>query len=264
MSTQVIEVPRKRHRGRRALIAILVILVLLIAGFFVGDYFAKKAAASYVQQQVATALDLSSTKPVSVNLGSGSILLQALSGRIDTVDVSVDPLVVNGLSGTATLTATGVPLSSTVPVQSLGVVVRIPSTTIKTAIARVPVLAQYKPTVTIEKNAVGVTGTVYVFGLPQKVGLSMVPTVTAGKPGFSIAAASFDGVKISTQQLAKYIPGIASILKTGVSLCIANALPKSFVLTSITLDQNELVSHFTGNGVELNSATLQQKGTCSS
>src|ERR1700761_6291269 len=135
MTTQVIEVPRKRHRGRRALIAVLVIVVLLVAAFFVGDYFARKAAASYVQQQVATALDLSSTKPVTVTFGSGSLLLQALSGRIDSVDVGVDPLVVNGLTGTATLTAMGVPLSSTVPVQSLGVVVRVPSTTVKTAIS---------------------------------------------------------------------------------------------------------------------------------
>src|ERR1700761_2023312 len=146
MST-VVEEPRRKHRGRRALIALIVVVVVLVAAFFVADYFAKKVAASYVQGQVATALDLSSTKPVTVTFGSGSLLLQALTGRVNDVNVQVDPLVVDGLSGSATLSAQGVPLNSTTPVQTLGVDVRIPTTTVSKAIAEVPALAQYKPTV---------------------------------------------------------------------------------------------------------------------
>ena len=262
MSATVVEVPRKKHRGRRALIALIVVVVVLVAAFFVADFFAKKIAASYVQQQVATALNLSSTKPVDVDLGSGSILLQALSGRIDDVTVKVDPLVLNGLSGSATLTAHGVPLSQTVPVNSLAVVVRIPSATIHKAISQVPSLAPYKPAVTIGKDHVDIAATVSILGFPQRLGMTLTPKVTKGKPGFSIDAATFDGTTISAEQLDTYIPGMAAVLHDGVSLCIANALPKSFVLTGIHLQGQSLVSTFSGNGVELNNASLADKGTC--
>ncbi|HMH59154.1 MAG TPA: DUF2993 domain-containing protein [Galbitalea sp.] len=262
MTTEVIEVPRKKHRGRRALVILLIVVIVLVAGFFVADYFAKKYATSYVQEKVASALSLTSTKTVDVDLGSGSILLQALSGRIDDVSVKVDPLVVNGLSGSATLVAHGVPLSTTVPVTSLAVTVRIPSSTIDTAITQIPSLAPYKPAVTIGKNQVDVAATVAVLGFPQRVGVTLSPKVTEGKPGFAIDAAEFDGVSISASALDRYIPGMAAILHSGVSLCIANELPNAFELTGISLQGQSLVSTFSGNGVELNSASLSQKGTC--
>jgi hypothetical protein len=263
MSTMVVEVPRKKHRARRALIVLLVVVLVLVAGFFVADYFAKKAATAYVQQQVATALGLSSTKPIAVDLGSGSILLQAVTGHVDDVTVNVEPLVIDGLSGTARLVAHDVPLSTTVPVRSLTVVVSIPSTTIHKAITQVPSLAPYKPTVTIGKDDVDVAATVSVLGLPQRVGITLAPKVTNGKPGFSIGAGTIDGVKVTASQLDKVIPGMANLLHTGVSLCIANALPKSFVLTGIALQGESLVSTFSGDGTELNSAALDEKGTCS-
>lgn len=262
MSSTVVETPRRKHRGRRALIAIIVVIVLLVVAFFTADYFAKQYATSYVQQQVAIALGLPSTAPVDVNLGNGSILLQAAAGRIDNVTVDVNPLVVDGLTGSATLTAHGVPLSSTVPVQQLQVDVTVPEATIAQAIAKVPALAQYKPKVTISGAHVGVIGTVLIFGFAQRIGVTMVPKVTAGTPGFAIQSAQFDGATVSVAQLNKYIPGLSNLLQSGTSLCIANVLPKSFVLTSISLQNQSLISTFTGNGVQLGGATLRQKGTC--
>jgi LmeA-like phospholipid-binding len=260
--SSIVEVPRKKHRGRRALIVLLVVVVVLVVAFFVADYIAKKIATGYVQQQVATALDLPSTAGVAVNLGSGSILLQAASGSIDNVTVDVDPLVIDGLSGSATLTAHGVPLSSTTPVRQLQVNITVPEATIGKAITTVPALKQFKPVATISGTHVDVAGTVYILGFAQKVGVTLVPTVTAGRPGFSITTAQFDGASISIAQLNKYIPGLSSALQSATSLCIANALPKSFVLTGITLQGSSLVSTFSGNGVELNSASLGEKGTC--
>ena len=256
------EVPRKKHRGRRALIALLVVVVVLVVGFFVADYFAKRAATAYVQQQVATALDLSSTTPVAVDLGSGSILLQAATGSIDNVTVSVNPLVIDGLTGSANLTAQNVPLSSTTPVKTLDVDITVPETTINKAITEVPALKQFKPVVTIAGSHVAVTGTVYILGFAQKIGVTLLPMVSAGKPGFAIKTAEFDGASISVAQLNHYIPGLSTALQSATSLCIANALPKSFVLTGITLQGKSLVSTFSGDGTELNSAALADKGTC--
>src|ERR1019366_992077 len=109
MSSAVGPVPRTRHRVRRGLIVVLVIVLVLMTGFFVADYFAKEYATGYIRDQIASSLGLPSTAPVAVNLGSGSILLQAVSGHIDDVNVSIDPIVLDGLAGSATLEARGVP-----------------------------------------------------------------------------------------------------------------------------------------------------------
>jgi hypothetical protein len=261
--TRIVEVPVKKNRGRRALVVVLVIVLVLVAAFFVGDYFAKKYATNYVRDQIASSLGLPSTAPVSVNLGSGSILLQAASGSISNVDVGVDPLVLDGLPGSATLTAEGVPLNQTSPVQSLDVKVFIPATTMTEAISRIPSIAALKPVVTIAGQVIHVTGTVSVFGLPQAIGATLKPQVIKGAPSFSIESATLDGVSVASSTLDRYLPGLTSLLQSGASLCIANDLPKAFTLTGITLQGQSLVSDFTGNGVELNSASLGEKGTCS-
>ena len=259
----VVEVPRKRHRGRNTLIVIVVIVLVLVAAFFVGDYFAKKYATNYVRDQIASSLGLPSTAPVTVDLGSGSILLQAAAGHINDVNVTVDPITLDGLAGSATLIAHGVPLNQTTPVKSLDVKVYVPTSTIATAISRVPSLAALKPTVKLSGTHVAVTGTVYIFGFPQGIGATLTPKVTAGVPGFSIDTASFDGATVTSAVLDKYLPGLTGLLESGTSLCIANQLPKAFTLTSIAIHGQSIVSTFTGNGVELNAASLSQKGTCS-
>lgn len=263
MSITVAEVPRKKHRGRRALIVLLVIVVVFVAGFLVGDYFAKKYATDYVRAQVASSLGLPSTTPVTVDLGSGSILLQAATGEINDVNISIDPIVLDGLSGSATLTAHGVPLNQTSPVRTLDVKVIVPTSTVSTAISQVPSLKSLKPTVTIAGKHVAVAGTVYVFGFPQSIGATLTPKVTTGVPGFTIETASLDGATVSASVLDRYLPGLTTLLESGTSLCIANQLPKAFTLTSIAVHGQTIVSRFTGNGVELNAAALSQKGTCS-
>jgi LmeA-like phospholipid-binding len=262
MTTAVAEVPRKKHRGRRALVILLVVVIVLVVGFFVADYFAKKYATDYVRTQIASSLGLPSTAPVTVNLGSGSILLQAAAGSIDSVNVGINPIVLNGLAGSATLTARGVPLRQTAPVKTLDVKVFVPVTTITTAISRVPSLESLKPVVTIAGTHVAVQGTVSVFGFAQSIGATLTPKVTNGEPSYTIDSASFDGATVSAAVLDRYLPGLTTLLQSGTSLCIANELPKAFVLTGISLKGQSLVSTFSGNGVELNSAALSQKGTC--
>jgi hypothetical protein len=263
MAGQVVQVPRKKHRGRRALIILLVIVIVLVAGFFVADYFAKKYATDYVRTQIASSLGLPSTAPVTVDLGSGSILLQAAEGSIDSVHVRVNPIVLDGLSGSATLTASGVPLSQTAPVKTLDVKVFVPTATITTAMSRVPSLESLKPVVTIAGKHVAITGTVSVFGFPQAIGATLTPKVTNGAPGYTIDTASFDGVTVSSSVLDRYLPGLTTLLQSGSSLCIANDLPKAFTLTGIAVNGQSIVSTFTGNGVELNATALAERGTCS-
>jgi hypothetical protein len=219
-------------------------------------------ATHYIREKVASSLGLASDAPVTVKLSSGSILLQAATGHINSVTITIDPLTLNGLSGSATLTGHDVPLSRTQPVTSLDAVVRIPAATVRAAIAKLPGLAQYDPKVTISGDHADVTASIAILGFTQSLGITLTPKVTNGSPGLSIEAITFDGASISTAQLAHYVPSLGGVLSTGVSLCIADQLPKSLVLTGVAFKGQTLVSTFTGDGTELNSASLGAKGTC--
>jgi LmeA-like phospholipid-binding len=262
MSTTVVEVPRRKHRGRNALVILLVVVLVLVAAFFVGDYFARKYATNYVRQQVATALDLPSTAPVSVNLGSGSLLLQAATGALNNVTISVNPLVLDGLSGSAALSANGVPLNSTTAVSAISARVFVPATTLTKAISQIPSLAQYQPQATIVGGHVVVAASGSILGFVQHIAITLVPQVSAGEPSLLIQSAKFNGVTVSVTRLEQYIPGLSELLHSATSLCIANSLPAAFVLTGISIRGQSLVSTFTGNGVELNGASLSRRGTC--
>lgn len=262
MSTDPAAVQRPKKRARRAIAVVVVIVLVLVAAFFVADYLVKKYATNYVRDHVASSLGLTSTAPVSVDLGDGSILLQAASGHIDNVTVTVDPLVLNGLTGSATLKAKDVPLSQTKPVPSLDVTVFIPTSTLTKAISTVPDLARLKPVVTTKGDQVVVTGTFSLFGLPQTVAVTLTPKVTNGQPSFVVDTASFDGASVSVTVLDRYLPGLSSALESGTTLCIAKDLPAAFTLTGVEVTGDSIVSTFSGDGVELNSASLAQKGTC--
>jgi hypothetical protein len=147
-------------------------------------------------------------------------------------------------------------------VKSLEVKVFVPTSTVATAVARVPALASLKPTVKFVGKRVAVAGTLHVFGFPQSVGATLTPKVTKGAASFTIDTATLGGATVSASLLDRYFPGLTTLLESGTSLCIADELPKAFTLTSIAVHGQSIVSTFTGNGVELNAAALSQKGTC--
>jgi hypothetical protein len=155
------------------LIAILSAVVVLVVLFLVADNFARQYATHYIREKVASSLGLASDAPVTVKLSSGSILLQAATGHINSVTITIDPLTLNGLSGSATLTGHDVPLSRTQPVTSLDAVVRIPAATVRAAIAKLPGLAQYDPKVTISGDHADVTASIAILGFTQSLGITL-------------------------------------------------------------------------------------------
>ena len=259
MSSQ--PVARKRHPVRRLVIAIVVIVVL-VAAFFVGDAIARSYATNYIREQVASSLGLSSDAPVTADLGSGSVLLQAATGHLNNVNITIDPLTVAGLSGAATMQATDVPLDQPQPTKSVTLAVTVPATTVTKTLGTLPQLTALSPKVKIEGSKVEVSGTANVFGIRVPIAITVVPGVSSGHPTFAVDSVKVSGASIPVKTLNTYIPGIADALSTGSSLCIASALPKQFELKSVTLTSDALVYTLGAENVALNSTALSQKGTC--
>ena len=133
--TVVIEVTdpprRKRRRWIGVLIALIVLVVLLVVGFFVADAYAKTYAENYVRERIVEVLKLDPAAQVDVDLGTGSVLLQAARGALDEVNVHVDTITFGDISGEAQISATTVPLDGTKPLDTLDIRVAVDEENVK-------------------------------------------------------------------------------------------------------------------------------------
>src|SRR5690606_23587488 len=94
---------------------------LLVVAFFVLDAAGKNLARDYVKERIIAVLGLEPDADISVDLGVGSIILQALTGRVAAVDVEVPELAFGELQGAATVHAESVPLDQNAPVERLDI-----------------------------------------------------------------------------------------------------------------------------------------------
>jgi hypothetical protein len=255
--------PRKRHRGLVALIVIVVVLALLAVAFVVGDRYARSYATNYVREKVATAVGLKSTAPVHVELGSGSIILQAISGHLDNAKVTVDPLTVQGVKGSAAVVATDVPLDADKKVGTMRITVMVPTTSLQSQLNKaLPQLKALGAKYSVVGDHIHVAMKAKLLFLTIPIDADVKPGVKNGGPTFSLESVTVSGVKATAAGLNQYAPGLLTALKSGQSICIANYLPAEFALTSVKLSKSSLVYGFTGDGAKLNDKALSAKGSC--
>jgi hypothetical protein len=254
--------PRKRRLRRGALIALVVVLVVLIAGFVVVNDFGPAILTNYARQQVATALHLRSTAPVKVDLGSGSLVAELISGHIDELSISVNPISVDGLTGSVSATARDVPLDPSKSVRVLRIHLTVPTSTLTSKLASIQGLKSLHPKVTVAGSHVAIAGSVSIFGFRVPLALRIIPGVSKGRLAFTATTLTAGGITLPVADVDRYFPGLASALASGHLVCIATVLPSEFKLTGVALREQSLVYTLSGDGAELSSAALSHRGTC--
>jgi hypothetical protein len=236
------------------------IVVVLVVAFFVADAAAKSYAEGRVKSELVSSLGVASARDVTVDFGGGSFLLQAVTGRIDVVDITVPKLSFGTLTGAAVVHATGVPLDASTPLTTLAVTFTIPE-------ADLGALAENLSGVDIQSIALKKPDIVAatkltVFGASVPVTIGITPSVSAGQLAFTPRTIEVAGATVTAEQLrANPLFGrLAGTLLTQQSFCVAQYLPASLAASSVTVTDSALVLGFTGNGATLD--RLHTKGTC--
>ena len=116
--------PKRRRRAWPLVVAAFAV-VALIVGYVVADAAAKSYAQDQIKQKVVAALGVDPATDVHVKIGGGSVLLQALSGKLATVDITIPKLAFGQLVGSATMRATEVPLDQSAPLKKLDITYRV-------------------------------------------------------------------------------------------------------------------------------------------
>ncbi|QAV69123.1 DUF2993 domain-containing protein [Salinibacterium sp. UTAS2018] len=239
-----------------AVVAILVIAVVLI------ETVGRTTAVRLAQDEIASSLDLESSEGVTVDLGSGSLILQALAGGLDAVTVDIDRFEVNGLDAAVGVIATGVPLTSSQPIDAVSMTVSIPG-------AEVSKLASTLSdtgldSIELEGTAIRVSTVFKVFFFEIPVALDLVPVAAGDSVAFEPESVILNDEEISVADLLDnpLVSGLAGGLLSSQEFCVASSLPTALTIDSVAVASDNLVIELSADGIALDDAAWKQYGTC--
>ena len=257
MTYQHAAATRRPRRWLGPVVILGVLVVLVVAAYFVAERLARDAAADLVSAPIKKALG--STQPVAVDFGAGSFLLQAASGKLDSVSVATDDVPLGPATGDVALQATGVPLDTEKSVSALSATVSIDETGVQ---ALVPA-ALAGGSLSFAGDALVVTGSTTMFGQTAPVEVTLQPAVAGGSVTFEVVAMTVGGQDVSVDEVRAGRYGTdAATLATAPSVCVAQYLPAALGLNTAKIANGHLVIEFAGRNVALSGASFSTKGTC--
>lgn len=255
--------PRRKRRGWIvALVVVGILIVLGVIAAFVAEAIAKQYARDYVRTQIVSVLQLPDDAQVDVDLGGGSIILQALAGRVDAVDVDVPEATFGSLSGAVRLHAEGVPLDSAAPVETLGIEFGLGADDL-TTLSQGADPSAAPPDFAFVDGEVSLSTEFDLFGASIPLGFTLAPSAADGAlvltpTSLTIGEQTFE----SGAADGSFLGQIAEALFQPQTLCIASSVPQALVLQDAAIGDTELVLSFRGDGAALGGPGLSTPGTC--
>jgi len=248
--------PKRKRRWLAPVIVVGTLLVLLVVGFFIVDGFARDAAEKLVGDKVRSSLSLPETTPVDVDIHGASVLLQALSGSLERVDIGVADLAIGDLSGDAKLVATGVPIDQSKPIENAKLQFTIGEDGVQKLLAGLSGLPA--SSATIDDGAVKLATEFKVLGFAIPVGATVGLSAESGELVITPKSVELNGASVTADQLPSPVRGLFDTQ----SICVATLLPQAFTLDSVKVKNDSVVLAVSGSSITLNSALFSTKGTC--
>ncbi|MET0907877.1 MAG: DUF2993 domain-containing protein [Ilumatobacteraceae bacterium] len=245
--------PRWRWIG--FVIALAVVGALVAFALIEGDKIVRGIASDVVKSGVSSALQLPEGQEVDVDMGEGLLVFQAVTGSIDSVDVTIPGVAFGGAVGTLALTVEGVSLDPSAPVGTLVARMVLDSANLGAFagnLSAVPLTS-----VAIGDGVVGINAD--LAGQPVTVGL--VPTVTGGAVSFAPTTVTVAGTAMTVEEvMASPLAPLAGPMLTSSAVCLGPYLPKSVAVTGAEVVGETLVVTASGDDVRLTG--IGTKGTC--
>jgi hypothetical protein len=249
--------PRRRRVWPWVLLGVVVLLALAAVA---ADALVRGIAEKAIAQELGSALEVPADTDVEVRIGGGSVLLQALGGSLDRVDVAVDDLTLGTLTGDLRLVAEGVPFDAASPTRELRVRYAIPESALA---ALTPEIAGVTiDDVALDGQEVVASGGATVFGAALELGLGLTPSAVDGELAFEPTSIRIGGDRLTAEQLRAnpIFGGLADTLLQPRRVCVADQLPAALTVTGLEVAGSELVATLEASDAAL--GRLADNGTC--
>ena len=250
----IVDAPRRRRRRWPIVLVVLVVVVALLA--VAGEYGARQYADGYVRDRIAEPLG-ARPADVDVDLGDGSLLLQALSNHLSVVTATTDDARIAGLDGRVDLTVRNVSITD----RRAGAVraeIAVPNQKALKALVQKTVDVD---AVAFRSGGLRVTKRISILGRS----IDIVETLSVGASGgrvvftprrLTVAGARVDLDGIRRGPLASALSGFTKKQST----CVNQSLPAGVTLLSARVDGSTLQLVAGGIQVALSGSS---HGSCS-
>jgi len=259
--TEETPAPKKRKRKFGWFIALGVLVLLIVGAWIVGDFVARDYAEGYVRDQVRSAFQLEPDKEVDVVIGPGSLIGQAITGSIDSVDVSIDEVAFGPVEGNVKIAMTGIPLSADAPVDTFRVGLVVPEENLAGLTSYIT--AADVESIALVDDRVALETEFSVFGFAIPVGVQITPVVVDGEIGFEPSVISVNGAEVSVADLKSGpFASLAESLLSTQTFCVASSLPAALTVTDVTVSGPELRINLEADDTALGGTGFTAMGEC--
>ncbi|WEK62803.1 MAG: DUF2993 domain-containing protein [Candidatus Microbacterium colombiense] len=250
------EVPArvKRRRWPWAVLIVVVVLGLLVVA---AEFVARAVLPGVVRSLVVDQLELPADQQLEVE-ASGILLPQLIGGTLDRLHLSTDSVTLEGITGAADVTATGVPLRGGDLGGASGTI-RIDETQFTALLADTDLPVD---TVSFEAPNATVGGSISVLGAAVPVSLTVTPGAAEGDLELTPVSLSIAGMEVSADSVATLLGSIGENLTQTQRICIADQLPAGLTLTGLEIEGTSAVIDIDVNGAIVTDESLLDKGVC--
>ncbi|KRC58492.1 hypothetical protein ASE14_18075 [Agromyces sp. Root81] len=250
--------PRARRglgRAARIWIIVGVVLAVLVALVVVVDNVARGIAEERVAEEIEANLPDGVDGDIDVTIGGFSVIAQYLTGTMQHVELTAPELSVDGAPVAVSVVAEGMPVDLDAPVERLTATITADEASINQLVS----VAGIETGLTLGDGTVGYEGRLEVFGLPITYQVTATP-IAAGDSVLLEPA----GVEVGAVGASIDVSGVVERLLGGnpLEVCIADRLPQGVQLDSVAVSPDAAVVRLDADGIVLDSASLQQTGTC--
>lgn len=245
--------PRRRRWPWVVLIVVVVLAALVVAA----ELVARAVLPGVVRSMVIEQLDLPADQQLDVET-EGILLPQLLAGRLDTLRLSTDAVTLQGITGAADVTATGVPLRGG-DLDGADGTIRIDQEQFTALLSDTDL-----PVDTVEFAAPNATlgGSFAVLGTAVPVSVTFTPGAVEGDLELTPVAASVGGVEVDLDRVGSSLGSLGEGITQPRRVCIADQLPAGLTLTGVEIVGDDAVIDVDADGAIVADEALQAKGTC--
>lgn len=235
-------------------------LIVVSLALWAGETFARQQITAQVTSNVRQALSLDAKKPVTVKIAGFSVLAQAVTGKLEQVDVSVDDVTLGELTGDVAVRAKGIPVDRSKPVDRVGITF---SATEKSVQSIAQDLSEASiETVEFAEPDVRLGSKFSVFGFSVDVILEVEPFADKGEIAFTPKAIEVGGVRTSAEDLTRVFGSLATNLLRTQKICVARWLPAVVHVEDVTVHGDTLAVTIGASKVVLDQSAMSEPGTC--
>ncbi|MBN9154318.1 MAG: DUF2993 domain-containing protein [Microbacterium sp.] len=250
--------PTRRHAWPWV-VGVLVVLGLVVAAWFLGEWVARDLVTKTIREQAVTRLALPADQDVDVEV-TGAVIPQLIKGTLDEVHVSSRDVTVGAFTGDVSADLHGVSIRDPGAMRSGSVTVGLDEAQLRALMSTVDGF----PSDTLGIAAPNVTATVElsVFGARIPIGVALAPSAADGGIVLHPAALQLAGATIGADDLRARFGSVAQAALRDWDVCVASSLPAGVELRTVAVTGDRLVATFAVDGRIGKDAALREKGTC--